>query len=180
MDLSPQGTSRFPHAIQLPPGYPSQIVAATGRKCPESQVAPQPALIDIQPDAEFDALGQATHPFAGDTSGNAGDAVQYVVTLRNNSGVNAFDVTFSDTLPLRTGTGLLIASPSFSVADLPGSQRYRSRLRLWRRQLAARPDHQAVFPRTESTRLTRARKRITRRWEVAVAVQRSPADTASR
>ena len=54
------------------------------------------------------------------STGDAGDAVQYVVTLRNNSGVDAFDVTVSDSLPLRAGTGSLIVSPSFSVVDTAG------------------------------------------------------------
>ena len=56
----------------------------------------------------------------GGSTGDAGDAVQYIVTLRNNSGVDAFDVTVSDSLPLRAGTGSLIVSPSFSVVDTAG------------------------------------------------------------
>ena len=57
----------------------------------------------------------------GGTSGDAGDAVQYTVTLRNNSGVDAFDTTFSDSLPVRAGTSSLILSPLFSVTDTSGS-----------------------------------------------------------
>lgn len=57
---------------------------------------------------------------AGGSTGDAGDAVQYVVTLRNSSGVDAYDLTFSDVLPWRTDAGALIRSPSFSVTDTAG------------------------------------------------------------
>ena len=57
----------------------------------------------------------------GGATGDAGDAVQYVITLRNNSGVDAFDVTFSDSLPLRAGTSSLILAPLFAVSDSDGT-----------------------------------------------------------
>ncbi len=56
---------------------------------------------------------------AGNT-GDAGDVVQYTITLRNNSGADAYDATFSDSLPVRTGVSSLIMSPSFSVTDSSG------------------------------------------------------------
>ncbi len=57
---------------------------------------------------------------ASGTVGDAGDAIQYVITLRNTSGYTAYDVTISDSLPLRSGTGSLIVSPTFTVADTAG------------------------------------------------------------
>ncbi len=56
----------------------------------------------------------------GGTTGDAGDAVQYTINLRNSSGVDAFDATFSDSLPVRAGTSSLILSPLFSVTDTAG------------------------------------------------------------
>ena len=57
---------------------------------------------------------------ASGTVGDAGDAIQYVITLRNNSGQAAYDVTVSDSLPLRSGTGSLIVNPTFTVVDTAG------------------------------------------------------------
>ena len=55
------------------------------------------------------------------TTGDAGDAVQYSVILRNASGLDAFDATFADNLPNAAGTGTLIVSPTFNVVDSAGS-----------------------------------------------------------
>ena len=92
----------------------SAIVSWTGGRCPPSR----PANIGV---VEPNVTTTKTVTVGGSgTVGDAGDAVQYVITLRNNSGVNAYDVTVSDSLPLRAGTGSLIVSPSFSVIDTAG------------------------------------------------------------
>ncbi len=57
----------------------------------------------------------------GGTVGDAGDSVQYLITIRNTSGVTAYDVTFSDALPRRDGVSSLIVSPSFTVVDSIGA-----------------------------------------------------------
>ncbi len=51
----------------------------------------------------------------GTTVGDAGDAVTYVITLTNNSGVDAFDITLSDLLPTLSSKSA-VDSPTFSVA----------------------------------------------------------------
>jgi len=51
------------------------------------------------------------------TVGDAGDAVLYVITVRNISGVAAYDVAFTDNLAMRAGVGSLIVAPSFTVTD---------------------------------------------------------------
>ena len=51
------------------------------------------------------------------TQGDAGDAVQYTITLSNTSGVDAFDISFSDALPTVSGGTSAILSPAFVVTD---------------------------------------------------------------
>lgn len=51
------------------------------------------------------------------TLGDAGDAVQYTITLSNLSDVDAFDIGFSDALPTVSGGASAILSPAFSVSD---------------------------------------------------------------
>ncbi len=49
--------------------------------------------------------------------GDAGDAIQYTITLANTSGVDAFDIGFSDPLPTVSGGSSAILTPSFTVTD---------------------------------------------------------------
>lgn len=54
---------------------------------------------------------------SGDTTGDAGDPVEYTIVLQNTGGYDAFDVTFSDVLPTVSGGTSAILGASFSVVD---------------------------------------------------------------
>ena len=57
---------------------------------------------------------------SGSTSGDAGDPVEYTIVIQNTGDYDAFDVTFSDTLPTVTGGTSAILGATFSVVDSLG------------------------------------------------------------
>lgn len=50
-------------------------------------------------------------------SGDAGDGIQYTITLTNASGVDAFDIDFTDVLPTVSSGSSAILAPTFTVTD---------------------------------------------------------------
>ncbi|HEY9075989.1 MAG TPA: sortase [Anaerolineaceae bacterium] len=77
--------------------------------------APLVTILEPQMDVAKSAL------IRGAATGDAGDTVTYTVTLRHTSGAtnatDAYDVTFSDPLPLTAAGTSAILSPTFSVTD---------------------------------------------------------------
>ena len=59
-------------------------------------------------------------PPSGDTTGDAGDPVEYTIVIQNTGNYDAFDVTFSDTLPVVSGGTSAILGASFGVVDSMG------------------------------------------------------------
>jgi fimbrial isopeptide formation D2 family protein/uncharacterized repeat protein (TIGR01451 family) len=54
---------------------------------------------------------------SGSTSGDAGDPVEYTIVIENTGNYDAFDVTFSDTLPTVSGGTSAILGATFGVVD---------------------------------------------------------------
>ena len=76
----------------------SALVSWTGGSLPAISSS---QILVIEPNV---AVAMARTVGGSGTVGDAGDAVQYVTTVRNASGFTAYDVTFSDSLPVRTAS----------------------------------------------------------------------------
>lgn len=57
------------------------------------------------------------NPPSGNTTGDAGDPVRYTIEIENTGNYDAFDVTFSDDLPIVSGGTSAILGATFTVSD---------------------------------------------------------------
>lgn len=88
---------------------PREVVAASADVAiiePEIVVTKSVAL-DTDQDSNYD----------DGTTGDAGDGIQYTITLTNRRGVDAFDMDFSDDMPLAGGGLSAILNPVLTVTD---------------------------------------------------------------
>ena len=86
---------------------------ATSINTDASDIIVREAHVEVTKTAEV-------NPPSGSTSGDAGDPVRYTIVMENTSGYDAFDITFSDTLPTVSGGTSAILGATFSVVDSMG------------------------------------------------------------
>ena len=93
-----------------------------------------------KPKSKSPSRSKSTPP-SGNTTGDAGDPVQYTIVIQNTGSYDAFDVTFSERCqPLGSGTSAILGA-TFSVVDSLGGGLTKQTLRSAETTRPATPFH---------------------------------------